>query len=273
MLKSSAKHLPLMAFLPMIFEKHDDVSKDIKTARDYDSRLVSEETGKERLKKMFTINSEDGVSPELTSMNQAGLIGMFVGACYGGFLHSRKAYVDFMERNLATSFASHLDAKKKLQHAVTMSFGKGAFRWGWRLGLFTYTYVGLVTTISTYRGKSSILEYALAGAGAGAFYKMNRGLRGMAAGGIFGCAFGTVGGILSLTILRATGMSMEEVRYWQYKWKVDRQNTIKARLPSTPNAEEDPILKAHDAGLGEKKISLDVLDTTEATAASQKTTK
>jgi len=24
---------------------------------------------------------------------------------------------------------------------VTIAFGKGAFRWGWRLGLFTGTYV------------------------------------------------------------------------------------------------------------------------------------
>jgi len=31
--------------------------------------------------------------------------------------------------------------QKKLQDQVTIAFGKGAFRWGWRLGLFTGAYV------------------------------------------------------------------------------------------------------------------------------------
>ena len=48
--------------------------------------------------------------------------------------------MDFMERNQATAFASHLDAKRKLQDQVTMGFAKNAFRFGWRLALFTFSY-------------------------------------------------------------------------------------------------------------------------------------
>uniref|UniRef100_A0A1B0GMI0 Complex I assembly factor TIMMDC1, mitochondrial n=1 Tax=Phlebotomus papatasi TaxID=29031 RepID=A0A1B0GMI0_PHLPP len=267
MLRKLVKHAPVVAFIPMVFDKPDEVSKDTKTAKDFLTRQVDDETGMDRLKKMFTMNSEDGVSSELTSIQQAGFMGIFVGACYGGFLHSRKAYLDFMERNLATSFSSHLDAKKKLQHAVTMSFAKGAFRWGWRLGLFTSTYVGFITMVSVYRGKSSIYEYILAGTAAGAMYKMNLGLRGMVAGGAVGCALGTVGGLLSVTLLRATGMSMEEVRYWQYKWKVDRQTMIQANLPSSANAEKDPILEAHEERFGKGIHTLTQLDEKPTTQA------
>lgn len=93
-------------------------------------------------------------------------MGFLTGAVYGGFIHSRLAYLNFMDNNQATAFKSHFDAKvkpvstcpelrvhpilsiyrdsssqKKLQDLVTINFAKGAFKWGWRLGLFTSAYV------------------------------------------------------------------------------------------------------------------------------------
>jgi len=60
----------------------------------------------------FFYYSEFGnVSPELNAACQAGFMGMFVGACYGGIINSKIAYTDFMERNEATVFKSHLEAK------------------------------------------------------------------------------------------------------------------------------------------------------------------
>lgn len=80
------------------------------------------------------------MSGELNSIHQAGFLGMFTGAVYGGFLGSRKSYFDFLDRNQATAFTNHLDAKRKLQDQVTMGFAKNAFRFGWRLGLFSLSY-------------------------------------------------------------------------------------------------------------------------------------
>jgi complex I assembly factor TIMMDC1 len=65
---------------------------------------------------------------------------LFVGVVYGGFLGSRKAYFDFMDRNQATAFANHFEAKRKLQDSVTVNFGRNAFKFGWRLALFTTSY-------------------------------------------------------------------------------------------------------------------------------------
>lgn len=48
--------------------------------------------------------------------------------------------MDFIESNQATAFENHLDAKKKLQDKVTLGFAKNAFRFGWRLALFTTSY-------------------------------------------------------------------------------------------------------------------------------------
>ena len=93
--------------------------------------------------------------------------------------------------------------------------------------LWFYNSRGIVTTISVYRGKSSIFEYIAAGSIAGSMYKFNMGLRGMAVGGLLGGGLGGVGGCISLLVMKLTGTSMEDVRYWQYKWKLERDQKIK----------------------------------------------
>jgi complex I assembly factor TIMMDC1 len=121
--------------------------------------------------------------------------------------------------------------------------------------------------VSVYRGKSSIYEYLAAGSTTGALYKFNMGLRGMAAGGLVGLAFGGIAGGLSLAIMKATGTSMEEVRYWQYKWKTDREALINEVKRAQP-AEPDPLMDQHDAHVGGEKLSLDFVD--EATKVTAK---
>lgn len=135
--------------------------------------------------------------------------------------------------------------------------------------------------MAVYRNKSSIVEYLAAGGITGSLYKVNMGLRGMAVGGILGGALGGVAGLLSLLVLRLSGTSMEEVRYWQYKWRLDREKTIR----ETPGVilmyilyiiylvsiifyfffilqkeEKDEMLLKHDEHYGTKKISLELLD-------------
>lgn len=83
-----------------------------------------------------------------------------------------------------------------------------------------------MTTISVYRGRSSLVEYVSAGAVAGSLYKVNMGLRGMAVGGLLGGGIGGVAGCASLLLLHVSGTSMEEVRYWQYRWRENRDRNI-----------------------------------------------
>lgn len=51
------------------------------------------------------------MSPELNAAIQSGIMGIFIGACYGGIINSKNAYTDFIERNEATVFKNHLEAK------------------------------------------------------------------------------------------------------------------------------------------------------------------
>ncbi|XP_053669758.1 RPII140-upstream gene protein [Anopheles nili] len=240
---------------------NDRIQIDTTTVQSmYENAPGDKQTGMERIRLMFSIDEFGRISSEVNSIYQAGFLGFLFGACYGGFVNSRVAYMNFMERNQATAFQSSFEAKKKLQDQVTLNFAKGAFRWGWRLALFTTSYIGIQTVVSVYRGKSSLYEYVAAGGVTGAMYKFSMGLRGMASGGLVGVALGGFAGGLSLIIMRATGTTMEEVRFWQYKWKTNRDQVILDSLKVQTAIEEDPLLKQHHSKFGNANIDLSAIE-------------
>ncbi|XP_068152393.1 RPII140-upstream gene protein [Drosophila tropicalis] len=243
----------IAGLLPGLDSGSDDiVNKDNKTYKSYLASKPPEESGRERLRHMFTVDEFGSISSELNSIYQAGFLGFLIGAIYGGVTQSRAGYIDFMENNQATAFKSHFDAKKKMQDQFTVNFAKGGFKWGWRVGLFTTSYFGIITCISVYRGKSSIYEYLAAGSITGSLYKINLGLRGMAAGGIIGGFLGGVAGVTSLLIMKASGTSMEEVRYWQYKWRLERDDTIQQAIKKQGDKDTSDLVKSHDSRVGEQ---------------------
>uniref|UniRef100_A0A8D8J6R7 Complex I assembly factor TIMMDC1, mitochondrial n=1 Tax=Culex pipiens TaxID=7175 RepID=A0A8D8J6R7_CULPI len=252
---------------PFAPNEHDQVDHE-SMQKMYADAPGDRQTGKERLYLMFSVDEFGRVSNEINSIYQAGFLGFLVGACYGGFISSRVAYMNFMERNQATAFKSSFEAKRKLQDQVTLTFAKGAFKWGWRLALFTTSYIGIQTVISVYRGKSSIYEYLVAGGVTGAMYKFNMGLRGMTSGGLVGLSFGGIAGLLSLAILRATGTTMEEVRFWQYKWQDNRDQAIRDSIAKQSAGEADPLLEGHHEKFGTANLDLD-----KVIAGSEETTK
>jgi len=119
-------------------------------------------------------------------------------------------------------------------------------------------YSGIITCMSVYRGKSSIYEYLAAGSITGSLYKVSLGLRGMAAGGIIGGFLGGVAGVTSLLLMKASGTSMEEVRYWQYKWRLDRDENIQQAFKKLTEDENPELFKAHDEKTSEH-VSLDTI--------------
>lgn len=136
--------------------------------------------------------------------------------------------------------------KKRLQDKVTTGFFRGAWMWGWRLGLFTGSITLFTTTISVYRGKSSIFEYLGGGTITGMLYKLKSGPKAMIAGGVVGGALGSIAGAVSLGLMYLTGTSMEEMRYWQYKWKEEYQEKKLEKLRKLREADMNPLLQSHE---------------------------
>lgn len=69
-----------------------------------------------------------------------GFTGGFLGALYGGLLHSRLMNLRFRESNEATVFYSQFAAERKLLDSMTLSFGKGAARFGLRYAIFCFSF-------------------------------------------------------------------------------------------------------------------------------------
>lgn len=86
------------------------------------------------------------------------------------------------------------------------------------------------------------------------------GVRGVAAGAVVGTGLGLVAGCASVGLIKLSGTSMEEARYWQYKWKTDRigayREGYEKNLKLTPFYHKDAHQDAHDERIGENVIDL-----------------
>lgn len=85
----------------------------------------------------------------------------------------------------------------------------------------------------------------------------------MAAGALVGGGLGTVAGGVTVGLLALTGTTMEEVRYWQYKWKTDRDDAYKEGfekgLSETPFNHKNVMQDLHDIKVGVTRPNLDQL--------------
>ncbi|XP_046743252.1 RPII140-upstream gene protein [Diprion similis] len=227
MLNVAGRRIPYLMGINLAFWQYDIPDKATNTAKSFQTEANENETGWDRLRNMYSLDEYGNRSPELNFAATATYFGTFVGLVYGGSLNARMAYINFIERNQATAFTNMFEAKRKLQDAVTIGFGKGAYHWAWRIALVTGSFVLLTTSVAVYRGKSSLLEYVTAGTITGGMYKTMLGPRAMLVGGAVGGVFGGVTGALTLALLKLSGTTMEEMRYWQYNWKENKEKPFK----------------------------------------------
>ncbi|XP_054268466.1 RPII140-upstream gene protein isoform X2 [Macrosteles quadrilineatus] len=147
-----------------------------------------------------------------------------IGSMYGGIQSSRNAFVDFMERNQATIFDNHLDAKRKLQNHVTIHFAKGAFKWAWRMTAFTGGFTLVFFSLHAYRGSTSLLDYGTSGAIIGAILRLKLGPTGILIGGTVGGILGFFCGLVNQSLLSLFNVSYDDVLSAQ--WKFDRERAM-----------------------------------------------
>lgn len=90
-------------------------------------------------------------------------------------------------------------------------------------------------------------------------YKFNMGLKGMAAGAFFGSLIGGAAGIGSLAVLKLSGTSMEDIRYWQYSMKKQRTD-VEREVWHGEESEMSPLMMDHQDRVGKGANTLDALD-------------
>ncbi|NXT58020.1 TIDC1 factor, partial [Pluvianellus socialis] len=92
------------------------------------------------------------------------------------------------------------------------SFIRYGWRWSWRVAAFVTIFNTVSTGLSVYRNKTTISNFASAGAFTGALFRMHLGLQGLAGGFVFGTVFGIPAGGLLMILQKLTGETLQEKR-------------------------------------------------------------
>lgn len=228
MLRQSKKLL-LGGFFGLFSEENDPytITEDVIEQRRKEFEDLMPTTGWERVKYgLWSKNKYGERTPFVYNLVHCTLTSAVLGAFYGGYQSAQVAYLDFMRTNQATAFLTHMDAKRRLQDRIMVSFLKGGAKLAWRTGLFSFLFIGMSNSIALYRNKDGILEYALGGAAGAAVYRMHIGLRQAIVGSILGLGFGGAAGCLSYSVLKLTGHSMTDVKYIMYSYSLERARFV-----------------------------------------------
>ncbi|NXV89007.1 TIDC1 factor, partial [Calonectris borealis] len=170
------------------------------------------QTGWERLSELWRRDERQRYPEETVNIVKSAFTGGVVGWVYGGlpaFYHARKA---FIERSHGELFQNRADAVQSAHRAGLRSFIRYGWRWSWRVAAFVTIFNTVSTGLSVYRNKTTISNFASAGAFTGALFRMHLGLQGLAGGFVFGTAFGIPAGGLLMVMQKLAGETLQEKR-------------------------------------------------------------
>jgi hypothetical protein len=89
------------------------------------------------------------------------------------------------------------------------------------------------------------------------------GPKGMGAGALVGGGLGIIAGGVTVGLLKLTGTSMDEVRYWQYKWRATRDQAYKdgfeLGVTNSKYSKTNVAQDLHDIKIGVTRVNLDEL--------------
>lgn len=86
----------------------------------------------------FSENHE--FTKELQSIMNMTLSGFVIGGGIAGIGATKNTVDNFIMNNEATRFTSHFDAKRSLQHMITVNFLKKGMRFGTKLAMFCFIF-------------------------------------------------------------------------------------------------------------------------------------
>ncbi|KGL84342.1 Translocase of inner mitochondrial membrane domain-containing protein 1, partial [Tinamus guttatus] len=179
---------------------------------------------------------------------RSAFTGGLLGWLYGGVPAFRSARRDFIERSHGELFQGRVDALQSAQQAGLRSFIRYGWRWSWRVATFVAIFNTVSTGLSVYRNKTTVSNFAAAGAFTGALFRMHLGLQGLVSGSVFGTAFGIPAGGFLIVMQKAAGETLQEKRTREQRERYEQElaawqsrlNVTEVLGQTESNAEEGP---------------------------------
>ncbi|NWY67743.1 TIDC1 factor, partial [Erithacus rubecula] len=181
------------------------------------------QTGWERLRELWRRDEQQQYPEETLNIAKSAFTAGVVGWLYGGlpaFISARKA---FIESSRGEIFQSRADAVQSAHRAGVRSFIRYGWRWSWRVAAFATIFNVVSTGLAAYRDKTTISNFAAAGAFTGALFRMHLGLQGLVGGIMFGTAFGVPAGGLLMAMYGLAGETLHEKRSRQRKEQYEQR--------------------------------------------------
>ncbi|KAM6291977.1 complex I assembly factor TIMMDC1, mitochondrial [Porphyrio hochstetteri] len=169
-------------------------------------------TGWERLSELWRRDERQRFPEETVNIVKSAFTAGLVGWLYGGLPAFRQARKAFIERSHGELFQNRADALQSAHRAGLRSFIRYGWRWSWRVAAFVTVFNTVSTGLSVYRNKTTISNFASAGALTGALFRLHLGLQGLAGGFVFGAVFGIPAGGLLILMQNLAGETWEEKR-------------------------------------------------------------
>jgi len=220
-LKHPATTAPLIFSISLLQTQED--SHDIVDLRKQNEEITemyrdrSQLTWSQRLSLMWRRDEYGNLSPELNQVFECTLASTFAGGVVGSYIDSQRDLKIFLERNKHEMFKHPRIAQAALREKLMLSYMRGFARLGTRTGSMAFVYVSVAQSLATLRNYVNPLDHAIGGATMGIVYKMNMGLKGMAAGGIVGGLLGLQGGCAWWLMHYVSGETVEQ------KWRREFQ--------------------------------------------------
>ncbi|CAD6237552.1 GSCOCG00002372001-RA-CDS [Cotesia congregata] len=222
-----------LAFIGLLTTE-PDYDQVVKSSDDLDEEP---KTGVDGLRRVFLPGKYGELSAEFTTLIHMSSASIFLGAGFGALRQARTTFLNFIETNDATKFQNHLEAKRQLQHRVTLAMGTGAAKWGYRIGMFSTIFLTTSTAVAAWRGEDGVLEYVIAGMTAGGLFKVNMGVKGFIAGSLIGAFVGSITGLFFDGLFWISGTSMKSLQETQKKIAELREDGMRKQRDEYLNKE------------------------------------
>ncbi|NWR77578.1 TIDC1 factor, partial [Centropus unirufus] len=170
------------------------------------------QSGWERLRELWRRDERQRLPEETVNMAKGAFTGGLAGWLYGGLPAFRRARAAFVSGSHGELFQNRAHALQSAHQAGLRGFIRYGWRWSWRVATFVTIFNMVSTGLSVYRNKTTISNFASAGAFTGALFRMHLGLQGLAGGFLFGAAFGIPAGGLLMGVQSLAGESLQEKR-------------------------------------------------------------
>ena len=122
---------------------------------------------------MWRLDEHGEPSPELRLVKTSTVLSGLMGVVWGGYLTSREERLRFIHENKHEMFKHPYEAQRGMVDRMTLGFGKGGFRLGWRMALLTFMFTSVSTSLTAIRNKINPLDHVAAGAVMGSAWRIS----------------------------------------------------------------------------------------------------